>query len=261
MEDDAQFDTTVIHNMIETFIAPEFRSRGLPADPHTVSRFLVELPANGGTPALYIDEQVDGKLVVTISREDDGHQYLDRVEPGEGVVQPSSGWVAYWRSGAAGVLGFDFRRNLDQVEELTLKAEKYLAAARSVGEENLSPAMEMLYAAAELTVQALMLLQAQSTQDHGARREWLRQWAAAQNSPDSHSQVLDDLASKRSIARYSPMDPKLKIGRFERIVDTVQAMIDQTRTHAGDNAPAVNVEIASQFYRHEERTGSRPTTT
>ncbi|MFT0610153.1 hypothetical protein ACMHYT_03705 [Rhodococcus qingshengii] len=253
----AQFDTTVMSNMFEIFVAPEVQHRGLSIDPQSVNRFLVELPPGNEKADVRLDDEAF--FEVTITRAEDGLQYFDKIEPQKDVVHPDSGWVCYFRAeNGAEILGFDFRRNLGQARQLLDKAEGFLASAVILGVETLSPTIDLLYSAAELTVQALMLLQSNTDRSHKLRREWLRRWAAAQNSPADHSQVLDNLASMRASARYAPGEPKLKQGRFLRIVSTVREMIDAARDYSGARSPVVNVEIAAEFMRHESWSGSYP---
>ncbi|MFD9678707.1 MULTISPECIES: HEPN domain-containing protein [Rhodococcus] len=254
-EHSAQFDTIVISNMFEIFVAPEVRRRGLSIAPRSVDQFLAELPSGDRSVEVRLGDEA--RMAVTLAKAEDGLQYLDRIEPMEGEVHSDSGWVCYFRAeNGAGILGFDFRRNLEQARKLLTKAEGFLAVAVSSGNDTLSPAIDLLYSSAELTVQALMLLQSDTNQSHKHRREWLRRWTAAQNSPADHAQVLDNLASLRAPARYEPNEPKLKPGRFQRIVSTVQEMIDVAHGYAGNRSPSVNVEIAPDFMRHESRNGS-----
>ncbi|MFF0284273.1 hypothetical protein ACFYSW_28665 [Rhodococcus aetherivorans] len=249
------FDNVVIGNMLEIFVAPELRRRGANVDPREIDRFLVELEPDGNvTVRLGEEARLKGDLFKV--QDGDGY-YLENVAPQEGEVGPNSGWVAYLRAeNGAGTLGFDFRRNLKRARGLIDKSEDYWRGAVTLGrEKNISPAIDLLYSAAELSVQAMMALQSDHDPNHELRRKWLRRWAEARNSPASHSQVLDNLAQVRPTARYEAEDPKLKKGRFDQITAAVREMIDTARTYTGERSPGVKHAVAEQFARHETWTG------
>lgn len=245
----AYFGNTAIGNMFEIFIAPEVRRRGLTIDPRSIDLYLVELRPDGVVDVRLGDE---AHLSAELVKAQGGGFYLENVVPQDGEVGPNSGWVAFIRAeNGAGTLGFDFRRNLGHARALVTKAERFLSSAVDSGEENLSPSIDALHSAAELTVQALMLLQSNDDTSHERRRKWLKRWTKAQNSPANHSDVLDNLAAQRDRARYEPGDPRLKPGRFKVLVSAIQEMIDTAHMYVGDRSPGVRVQIADQFVRHE----------
>lgn len=253
-------NNAVVGNMFEIFVLPELSRRGSTVDPREIDQFLVELKPDGDVAVRLGEEALlEGTLVPA----EGGGYYLQDVAPQDGEVGPNSGWVAYigFRTETGqrgGTLAFDFRRNRERADGLLRKADGFLAAAIRLGEENISPAIDSLYSAAELSVQAMMSLQADNDPRHELRRRWLRRWTKVQNSPASHSQMLDDLANLRPAARYEAGDPTLKKGRFDRITATVREMIDTARTYAGDRSPVVRYELAGPLV-HEASTGAEST--
>lgn len=239
--DDAatEFAHNVMRNIFELFVVPEVQRRGLSIDPYGVDQFLGELPADGGQKVWLGDE---APLHIWL-KEEDGVQYIDGIAPGEGAVHPDSGWACYFQ----GVLRFDFRRNREKVRRLLTKAESFLRLGEGAGEDSPDAAIDLLHSAAELSVQAMMLLQSEANPNHGKRREWLRRWAELENSPLSHAHVLDNLAALRKPARYGPDTPLLKPGSLERIISTVREMIDTAGEYSGDQRSSMKVEIAVEF--------------
>lgn len=255
--DDAatEFEHNVMRNIFELFVVPEVQRRGLSIDPYGVDRFLVELPADGGQE-VWLGDEAPLKIFI---KDEDSVQYLDGIEPGEGAVHPDSGWACYFQVEGARILRFDFRRNREKAQGLLTKAESFLRLGKSAGKDSLDAAIDLLHSAAELSVQAMMLLQSDVDPNHGRRREWLRRWAELENSPSSHAQVLDNLAALRKPARYGPDTPPLKPGRLERIVATVQEMIDTAGEYVGDRRSSMKVQIAAEFAEGESPDGPRPT--
>lgn len=243
--DRSEFDTRVIDQSFEIYIAPELARRERTDDPRSITQFLVEISVDGNIRTL-LDDEAESSLLIYIKREDDGLQYFDEVRPAEGAVHPDSAWVCFFsQPGGGGVLGFDYRKNRAVAQGLVDKAEKYLALARKGEDAHLSAALDNAHSAAELSVQALMMLENGTTQNHAERRKWLKMWADCGNSPAAHSDLMDNLAALRKVARYSPGDPPLKKGRFPRICNTIQEMIDVAKSVNGPSPSPINRPLAS----------------
>lgn len=63
-EHSAQFDTIVISNMFEIFVAPEVRRRGLSIAPRSVDQFLAELPSGDGSVEVRLGDEA--RMAVTL---------------------------------------------------------------------------------------------------------------------------------------------------------------------------------------------------
>ncbi|MEV6363203.1 HEPN domain-containing protein [Nocardia asteroides] len=243
-EEPGSFRTRVISGMMEIFVVPELARRGMKVDPDTVDRYLVELPANGDAHTVRLGDQAH--LDVILEKED-GVTYFAGVRPQSTAVSGNSGWVCFLRiPGVEGqALAFDFRRNLMTARRLVTKAESFLRSAENSGEDLLSPALDSLFSAAELTVQALMLIQATADPDHKVRRDWLRRWTEAGNGAPTHHDVLCNLANLRKDARYGPDDPRLKPDRFRKILATVREMLEEARAHTSDTGRPMMATLAA----------------
>lgn len=141
-------------------------------------------------------------------------------------MDPNSGWICYIHIGERELVTFDLRPNKAKASALLQKAKEYLKAANSMADHSPDVSLDNAHSAAELTVQAQMLLVRNETNNHRVRRRWFAGWTELENSPRHHSDLLFDLASQRSAARYGAERVALKPGRLEEILETVEEMVE-----------------------------------
>ena len=238
-----QFNQNVLKSMLDSFIAPELKKRDLDTDPTSIDRFLVEIQP--GQPDAIVRLGEEAYLDVICDRNEIG-THIVGIRPQEQAIHPDSGWVCYLRVEEGFVLHFDFRRYKPRAQGLLVKAQQFLDVAIS-SEAHLSVALDNLHSAAELTVQALMLLEGNTTQSHQERRAWLKQWTDHENSPKEHADLVADLASKRKTVRYGAETPRLKPGRFKKMCALVQQMIDSSEARFGANSPTARYTLAEDL--------------
>ena len=242
-EQSAQFSQNVVRSMLDNFVAPELKKRGLDTDPASIDQYLVELQPGNADAIVRISEEAHLDLIC--ERDEDG-PHIVGIRPQEQAVHPDSGWVCYLQVGDGYALHFDFRKYKPRAQGLLVKAQQFLDVVIS-SEAHLSVALDNLHSAAELTVQALMLLEGNTTQSHQERRAWLKQWTDHENSPKEHADLVADLASKRKTVRYGAETPRLKPGRFKKMCALVQQMIDSSEARFGANSPTARYTLAEDL--------------
>jgi hypothetical protein len=86
-------------------------------------------------------------------------------------------------------------------------------------------ACDLAFSAAELSVQAQMLLQQQQTKSHPQRRDWIDAWVAHKNAPDAHARSSASFLH-RSAARYADGGVAISGQRLGEILALVAEMIE-----------------------------------
>ncbi|MHA7220315.1 hypothetical protein ACX80L_15685 [Arthrobacter sp. MDT1-48-3] len=242
---DSDFGANVIENFFVTWVEPELVSRGLAADRVTIWAALVELPSRG-EHTVFLNEEVQvaakAKLDAGVERGTtltaENLESLDHLIPLN--VDPDSGWLVYVNIDGRGYLEFDFRYNKQRIRELLSLASEYLATAEVGYSTAPRPAIDNLFSAAELTVQAQMTSGTEHTQlrsDHSKaqseRANWLKSNVTLGNVPAEHKQVLDLLKRERNAARYGDHPTTLGAVALKNKIEAVAAMIRFARERTG----------------------------
>lgn len=248
MEDvDSEFTVNVLENFFVTWVEPELANRGLTVDRALVWAAVVEItPAGGHTVSLNEEVQVAAK-----AKPDAG---IDRGTPLtaenlEGLdhliplnLHPDSGWLVYVNIDGRGYLEFDLRYNKQRIGELLNLASDYLATAEAGYTTAPRPAIDNLFSAAELTVQAQMTrgtehtrIRGEHSKAHKARADWLKSNVTLGNVPAEHKQVLDLLRRERNAARYGDHPTTLNLTTLKRKIADVADMIRFARARTGAN--------------------------
>jgi hypothetical protein len=232
------FASPLIDQIFDLWVAPELNRRRLRLTRAEIRKVVVELEADRPPRVLINDEaRILGRArayQAVVDRGSATHAQISELgELRPHAVGPNSGWICFLRLGDHQFVAFDFTYNRARAGALLNRAQEFLAAAQHAGEAAPGVAIENAHSAAELTVQAQMLLQQTEARHHQARRDWLAAWARHQNSPQRHADVLWNLADLREPARYGSGDLRLKKGRLIKILATVQEMIDIASVRLG----------------------------
>ena len=89
-EQSAQFSQNVVRSMLDNFVAPELKKRGLDTDPASIDQYLVELQPGNADAIVRISEEAHLDLIC--ERDEDG-PHIVGIRPQEQAVHPDSGWV------------------------------------------------------------------------------------------------------------------------------------------------------------------------
>jgi len=230
---DSEFAANIVNQIFDLWVGPELAKRGLTLTRADISKVLVEMDPDKPLRVLINDE---AELVADfVAKRDiaEGEEVtvadIDELANLRPVtIGSNSGWICFVRIGNQGFVAFDFTYNRARAAALLDRAREFLAVAVHAGDQAPGVAIENAHSAAELTVQAQMLVQQVDSRSHRERREWLASWARHQNAPQHHADVLWNLADLRVPARYGSGELPLKPGRLTRILRTVQEMIDLT---------------------------------
>ncbi|MBT1634609.1 hypothetical protein [Clavibacter michiganensis] len=232
------FGANVLENVLVTWIEPELARRGLPTDRSSIWAAVVELLPGGGFKTTLNDEAKIGAKTTPSAAiasgtplTEENIESLDRFHPvGVGA---DSGWIVYVVFAGAPYLAFDFRYNKSRIGELLDLADDYAATARTSYAVASRPAIDNLYSAAELTVQAQMLGESQKTTFHRVRAEWLKNAAEMANVPAVHNDVLGRLHDQRAAARYADGPLHMTTTDVADALEAVTQMIDFARHRTG----------------------------
>lgn len=222
-----------MEQIFDLWVNPELKRQGLALSRDEVTRVVVEMPAKGEELKVFLNEEAHVEATVVANRDLKAGEpvYLHDIEQLKiwaANVDDNSGWVCYARVAGREVVSYDLRPNKAKATGLIQKAREFLAVAKAVAKTSPDVAIDNAHSAAELTVQAQMLLLRNETNDHHVRRKWFSEWTQLENSPRHHSDLLFDLANRRSEARYGAERLALKPGRLAKILTIVQEMIDAT---------------------------------
>lgn len=236
--DDEELARNLTGQVFDLWVLPELQRRNSDLAREDVQRAVIEMHP-GREPIILLNDEAKIVVAALSKRQIDGGEMvgdedvdfstIEHLWPSD--VDPNSGWVCFLRIAGSEYVAFDFRYNRERAVKLLTKAQAFLSAAESAP---ISVAIDNLHSAAELTVQAQMLSQAEDEHRHDVRRKWLREWTNLDNAPKEHSHVLDNLADLRRAARYGDDEPNVSPDRMHRIAEVVQHMIDDARSNLGD---------------------------
>ncbi|MEU8208643.1 HEPN domain-containing protein [Micromonospora sp. NPDC049044] len=232
-----EFARNVVNSIFDVFVEPELSRRGLTLERDAITKVVVEIDPGRKHPRVWINDQAQISVQVRASKVEEGQSITEAdVEEVIAVlppdVGPNSGYVCLATIAGARYVTFDFRYNREQASGLIQRAEEFLAVARTCSETAPAVACDVAYSAAELTVQASMLLQQQRTKNHSYRQEWLDQWVAHANAPSSHAETLRALHRARAAARYADGSLDISDDELKQLLGTVSEMIAYARSRA-----------------------------
>ena len=234
---DPEFAANAISQVFELWVNSELERRGVQLTRADIRKVVVEMRPDQAPEVLINDEAtIESHATVRQTFQAgepvmlDDIEQLDSLEPA--TVGADSGWICFARIGGNEYFAFDLRYNKARASALLDRAREFLESAQHAGERAINVAIDNAHSAAELAVQAQMLLQQHETSSHRERREWLAEWAKLRNSPQQHADTLWNLAELRTGARYGSASVRLKQGRLRGIFTVVQQMIDNAAARA-----------------------------
>jgi hypothetical protein len=237
--DGSPFAANLINSIFDVFVLPEIDRRGLALSRFEIAKVTVELDPARPRPTVLINSEAEVVASVRVNRAVEQGQEIttadfDEVENLQpATVGPNSGWVCFAVIKGVEVVAFDFRYNKAQASALISRAEQFLTVARSCADSAPAVACDTGFSAAELSIQAQMLLQQNTTRDHKQRQAWLDFWVEHANSPDEHATALRELHQLRANGRYADAELALPEGRLADLLDVVSEMIEDAKRRAG----------------------------
>ncbi|KQQ88834.1 SAF domain-containing protein [Arthrobacter sp. Leaf137] len=246
LEADADFGENMLEQIFSLWVEPELERRGLPGDRSTVHKALVTFsPDQTRLPVIAINEEAELIGSIRAARDIKAGEAVteDDVAAIEGIkpanIDPNSGWIAYAVLGGTGFIEFDFRYNKERASQVLTLATEYLTAAETCLKSLPRPAIDNLYSAAELSVQAQMYGTNSSTKQHWKRAKWLDSWAKLKNAPAGHPTILHQLHKERASARYGDGQPSLTPEQLSVVVSQVREMISFAAQRTGNVGKAL----------------------
>jgi hypothetical protein len=230
----------LLEQIFELWLRPELERRGLDKQPEEVVRALIVF-APGRKPQVLIDTEAPLVVRARAARAIEAGEPVTEadIDAIEGLVprdiDPNAGWVGFILFRNAYTIAFDFRRNRAEATKKLERAKEFLEAAGLTIEAHLkAPAIDALYAAAELAVDdQRMMLHDQRLKDHQERRRWFSKWTKLGNAPSDHGRALADLARYRGRARYSEGSIRVRDPHLSWLADQVADMIIYTEKEIG----------------------------
>jgi hypothetical protein len=234
------FGNNVVNSIFELFVMPEIVRRGLALERHEVRKVVVELNPDRKHPVVRINEAAQIVAQVRVTRDlAEGEEVtvedideVHSVEPAN--VGPNSGYMCFADIGGRQCIKFDFRYHRERVVELLLRAQDFLDAASDSVDRRPAVACDLAFSAAELTVQAQMLIGQEKTKSHWQRQEWLDSWVAHNNAPLEHADALRKLREYRLVGRYGDVPPISNRTNLEDLFAVVKHMIHSAKNYAGE---------------------------
>jgi hypothetical protein len=233
------FGEKVINSVFDVFVAPELARRNLVLERDEITKVVVELDPDRRHPRVWINDRA--KIVAHV-------QATREITPGEEVTEadfdevlavlpqdvgPNSGYVCFATIKGKQFVKFDFRYNKQRVAGLLLRAQEFLDTARDCVGVRPAVACDLAFSAAELSVQAQVLLMQQRTKLHSERRDWLESWAEHDNAPAEHPTSLRELHEHRAAGRYAETRFVIDPLRLDELLQVVEAMIATAAARAG----------------------------
>jgi hypothetical protein len=239
----------LLEQVFELWIDPEIERRGLARERASITQALIVM-APGQPITVHLDDEALLEAHVTVDApiakgeriEIDDVNKVSDLRPHN--IDPDAAWVCFATIGGRHVIRFDFRRNKRRTAQRTERAAEFLHAARLAADAGLTgPAIENLFAAAELVVVGQMLLLGDAPpKGHVERRRWFTDWTGLGNAPVDHSKALTRLGKQRHAARYA--DKQLRMSAEETaelfiVVDEMVATAER-RDNPGAGRPALS---------------------
>ena len=228
---------------------PEITRRGLALDRDEIRKVVVELDPDRRHPLVRLNEEAKIVAEVRFTRDiaegaDVTGADIDKVHNVEPEhVGPNSGYVCFAVVNGQQCIKFDLRYNKERVARLLLRARQFLDTA--VDCLNIRPAVacDLAFSAAELSVQAQMLLQQQRTKSHVQRQEWIDSWTELDNAPQEHADALRELRDFRLQGRYGHVVFTADGSALNPLIRVVEEMIQVAETYADDPVRRLDEQI------------------
>lgn len=233
------FGENIVEMMFTTWVDAELTRRGDGLKRADVGKAVIELPPFGATPIVRLnaDAALEARAIVSAPIAKGEAVTPENVRSLEAFwpvgIHADSGWLAYIVVGASGYVAFDFRYNKQRNAELLSLADDYLETAQGYYELALRPAIDNLLSAAELTVQAQMLVQSEQTTFHNIRDTWLRDNERLGNAPEGFFALLKQLRSERAAARYGDGVVSISADEMPELIARVRTMIEHATGRTG----------------------------
>lgn len=222
-------------HMWELWVGPAVEERGLDVTPETLDKVVVELPPGGPVAVRFGDDAaIEARFTATraIKAGEDvyGEDIAELHVAKPMQVDDNSGWICFFRLPDGRTwIAFDFIYNRARARTLLDRSAHFLGTAREKAATSLAVCLDNAYSAAELAVQAEMLLLQQATNNHKVRGKWLSGWSENGNSPQEHASTLWRLADLRKQARYGTEPIELKPAQLGRLLDVAEEMLERAR--------------------------------
>ncbi|BAJ73205.1 hypothetical protein MTES_0241 [Microbacterium testaceum StLB037] len=230
------FGEHLVENLFATWIDRDLKQRASGLTRAHVYRAVVELPPSGEAGIVRINDEVSlqARAVASAPIKKGEPVTAENISSLEAFwpvdVDPNSGWLAYIVVGESAHVAFDLRYNKQRNAELLSLADDYLDTVEAVQDFALRPAIDNLLSAAELTVQAQMLAQTQTTKLHNVRDRWLRENERLGNAPEGFLATLQRLRRERAAARYGDGVLRVTADEMPALIAAVRSMVQ----HAAD---------------------------
>jgi hypothetical protein len=238
------FAINLVNSIFELYVEPELIRRKLKLNRDEIRKVTVELSPDRPDPRVRLNDEAEIVAQVRFKRdvaegedvtaEDIGEIYA--VAPSH--VGPNSGYVCFAVVNGQQCIKFDFRYNKARVARLLLRAHEFLDTAVQCLDERPAVTCDLAFSAAELSVQAQMLLQQRRTKSHLHRQEWIDSWTELDNAPKVHADALRTLRDYRIRGRYGDAVSRADRTELGQLMDVVNEMIKVAETYAGQ--PALN---------------------
>jgi HEPN domain-containing protein len=240
------FGGNLVDSIFEMFVLPEIDRRGLALERHEIEKVVVELNPDRAHPLVWINEAARIRAHVRVNRDlAEGEEVtasdvdeVFAVEPE--LVGPNSGYVCFATMLGRQFIRFDFRYNKQRVGLLLTRAREFLATALECLGTRPEVACDLAFSAAELSVQAQMLIQQERTKNHWQRQEWLDSWARHQNAPQDHADALRELRGHRLTGRYGNASVSVDPDTLGQLFAIVGSMIDSAGVVAAEPATRIS---------------------
>jgi HEPN domain-containing protein len=253
------FATNLVDSIFELYVIPDVLRRGLVLERDDIRKVVVELNPDRQHPLVWINDAAQIVARVRVNRdlaegEDVRVQDIDEVHAVEPVhVGPNSGYVCFAILMGQQYIRFDFRYNKERVASLLTRAREFLDAAVDSLNRRPAVACDLAFSAAELSVQAQMLIQQQKTKSHWQRQEWLDSWAQHSSAPQEHADALRDLREHRLLSRYSDAPPVADRSALERLFAVVEEMIQAALSYAAEPLQRLNESRRTEDLLNEQK--------
>lgn len=232
IEANPDFAANLLEQIFSLWVEPEMERRGLPVDRSKIHKVLVTFsPDQAQVPLVAINDEAELIGSIRATRDIQAGELVteDDVAEIEGIkpanIDPNSGWIAYAVLRGQGFIHFDLRYNKERASQALKLASEYLTAAEACLKSSPRPAVDNLYSAAELSVQAQMFGTNSTTKQHWKRAKWLDEWAKLKNVPANHPTVLDQLHKERAAARYGDGELSMTPEELLSMISDVREMI------------------------------------
>jgi hypothetical protein len=230
----------LLEQIFELWVEPELTRRRFELDPDQIMKVLVEINPAESRPIVKINDEAELLIEFTATRKiTNGEAFTEAdidqvhsVRPAQ--IGENSGWICFAVIRGRHAIAFDFRYNWSRALRLIQRAREFLTVARNAATNSPGVACDNAFSAAELSVQAQMLLRQQDIRQHWRRQEWFDSWTELDNSPNIHSLALRELHGYRAAAHYADADLVIPKGRLVELLDTNEEMIKYAAQRAGE---------------------------